>query len=155
MFPCCSTSTELLYFNSGCIFFVNLFDTGRASRLLQLPSFSLAFLLKVRDWLLRSVKTLIHPLIHPVLTSIPFARTPSQHYAGYQADKKHQLSDWRQRPLPDAMLSYARSDTHFLLDIYDRLREDLCSANNAVNASDNIVSIETVLEDSRAVCLRR
>jgi exosome complex exonuclease RRP6 len=70
------------------IYVVNLFDTGRASRLLQLPSFSLAFLLK--------------------------------HYAGYQADKKHQLSDWRQRPLPKAMMSYARSDTHFLLDIYDK-----------------------------------
>ena len=58
------------------IYIVNLFDTGRASRLLQLPSFSLAFLLK--------------------------------HYAGYNADKKHQLSDWRQRPLPKEMMSYAR-----------------------------------------------
>ena len=26
-------------------------------------------------------------------------------------DKKHQLSDWRQRPLPKDMLIYARSDT--------------------------------------------
>lgn len=49
-------------------------------------------------------------------------------FAGVTADKRHQLSDWRQRPLPDDMLAYARSDTHYLLDIYDRL---ICNLDNA------------------------
>ena len=37
-------------------------------------------------------------------------------------DKKYQLADWRVRPLPAEMLTYARMDTHFLLYIYDHLR---------------------------------
>ena len=40
-------------------------------------------------------------------------------------NKKHQLSDWRQRPLPEDMISYARSDTHYLLYTYDCIRRDL------------------------------
>lgn len=39
-----------------------------------------------------------------------------------QADKRFQLADWRVRPLTDEMLHYARSDTHFLLYAYDKLR---------------------------------
>ena len=37
-------------------------------------------------------------------------------------DKRYQLADWRIRPLPVEMLNYARSDTHFLLHIYECLR---------------------------------
>ena len=41
-------------------------------------------------------------------------------------DKKtYQLADWRMRPLPSDMLHYARCDTHYLLEIWDRLRKDL------------------------------
>jgi ribonuclease D len=39
--------------------------------------------------------------------------------------KYFQLEDWRIRPLPEAMFSYARQDTHYLLYIYDRLCEEL------------------------------
>ena len=35
------------------------------------------------------------------------------------------MADWRARPLPEAMAHYARSDTHFLLYVYDRLRNAL------------------------------
>ena len=42
------------------------------------------------------------------------------HYCGFAADKAQQLADWRVRPLPPAMLAYARADTHFLLYIHDR-----------------------------------
>lgn len=35
------------------------------------------------------------------------------------------MADWRLRPLPKEMLDYARSDTHFLLNIYDKLRNAL------------------------------
>ena len=50
-------------------------------------------------------------------------------FAGFTANKRHQLSDWRQRPIPEDMLAYARSDTHYLLDVYDRLRLELQKAS--------------------------
>ncbi|KZO96978.1 hypothetical protein CALVIDRAFT_563610 [Calocera viscosa TUFC12733] len=46
-------------------------------------------------------------------------------YCNYKADKRFQLADWRIRPLPQEMLDYARSDTHFLLYVYDQIRNDL------------------------------
>ncbi|KAJ2780954.1 exosome nuclease subunit [Coemansia javaensis] len=46
-------------------------------------------------------------------------------YCGYHADKKYQLADWRIRPVPDEMMRYARADTHFLLYVYDRMRNEL------------------------------
>lgn len=46
-------------------------------------------------------------------------------YTSFEADKRFQLADWRIRPLPNEMLYYARSDTHSLLYIYDKLREEL------------------------------
>ncbi|KAF7330926.1 Exosome complex exonuclease RRP6 [Mycena venus] len=35
-------------------------------------------------------------------------------YCDFVPDKRYQLADWRIRPLPEDMLQYARSDTHFL-----------------------------------------
>ena len=46
-------------------------------------------------------------------------------FCGVQLDKSLQLADWRARPLTEEMLGYARTDTHYLLYIYDRLRNDL------------------------------
>ena len=48
-----------------------------------------------------------------------------QKYCGVLADKKYQLADWRVRPLPEEMVRYAREDTHYLLYVYDRVRQDL------------------------------
>ncbi|CAB3387940.1 Hypothetical predicted protein [Cloeon dipterum] len=75
------------------LYLVNMFDTHQASKLLNLPRLSLAFLAK--------------------------------HYCDYDMDKKYQLADWRLRPLPKEMIEYARMDTHLLLYIYDRLKNDL------------------------------
>mmetsp|Transcript_5978 Transcript_5978/g.10615 ORF Transcript_5978/g.10615 Transcript_5978/m.10615 type:complete len:814 (-) Transcript_5978:1046-3487(-) len=75
---------------------VGLFDTCNACTALEFSSRSLGFLLK--------------------------------HYCNIDimSTKKHfQRSDWRIRPLPSRMLNYARSDTHYLLYIYDRLRMEL------------------------------
>ncbi|KAL3944517.1 MAG: hypothetical protein SGBAC_001385, partial [Bacillariaceae sp.] len=69
------------------------------------------------------------------------------HYVGIVADKSHQLSDWRQRPLPKAMKEYAIMDTHFLLDIYRHLKYDLIQHTTA--------SIEQVFGDSKKVCMIR
>ena len=54
-------------------------------------------------------------------------------YVDVEADKKYQLADWRIRPLPAEMLAYARSDTHYLLYIYDNLRRDLGARSKATN----------------------
>lgn len=45
--------------------------------------------------------------------------------AAPQADKRYQLADWRLRPLSPDMLHYARCDTHYLLHVADRLRQQL------------------------------
>ena len=63
-------------------------------------------------------------------------------------DKAHQLSDWRRRPLPSDM-RIAISDTRYLFDIYDQLRLAL------VDAPTEDVSITTVLDRSKQVCLIR
>ncbi|TIB66956.1 hypothetical protein E3P77_01885 [Wallemia ichthyophaga] len=46
-------------------------------------------------------------------------------YCNYTPDKRYQRADWRKRPLTKPMLDYARSDTHYLLYIYDILRNTL------------------------------
>ena len=69
-------------------------------------------------------------------------------FVGIEADKSHQLADWRQRPLTDDMEQYAIQDTHYLLDIYDRLRWEL-------EQSKSETSIRDVLDTSRKLCLIR
>ncbi|TRM56901.1 hypothetical protein BD626DRAFT_635241 [Schizophyllum amplum] len=49
-------------------------------------------------------------------------------YCDYDADKRLARSDWRVRPLPPPLLSYARSDTHFLPFIYDVVKGLLADA---------------------------
>lgn len=70
-----------------------------------------------------------------------------ENYASFKTTKKYQLSDWRTRPLLRAMVAYARSDTHFLLNIYDQLR------NMLVEAGDG--KLLEVLYESRQVAKRR
>ncbi|KAK6589021.1 RRPp PMC2 like exosome 3 exoribonuclease subunit with an RN domain and an HRDc domain [Cryptosporidium xiaoi] len=43
-------------------------------------------------------------------------------YCNIDMDKTYQLSDWRERPLTDEKIKYARSDTHYLPYIYDILK---------------------------------
>lgn len=70
-------------------------------------------------------------------------------YTKVESDKSHQLADWRRRPLPNDMREYALSDTRYLLDIYDQLRLEL------ENHSSSDVSIKSVLDRSKDVCLVR
>lgn len=99
------------------IYIVNLLDTGRAARLLKLPSFGLAHLCKT--------------------------------YLGITVDKTHQLSDWRQRPLPEAMELYAKMDTHYLIDIAQHILWDVRQHSSPE------VTIETLFQASQQVCLIR
>lgn len=54
-----------------------------------------------------------------------------KHYCDIELNKKYQLADWRLRPLSLEMLLYAREDTHYLLYVYDRLRNQLTETNQA------------------------
>ncbi len=71
-----------------------------------------------------------------------------QHFCDLHANKQLQLADWRVRPLPPAMLTYARSDTHSLLFIYDRLRQELLD-----KAASDPKLVHAVLAKSAEVCL--
>lgn len=68
-------------------------------------------------------------------------------FANFKTSKKYQLADWRVRPLTSAMRQYARADTHFLLNIYDQLRNKLVTAGQS--------KIQEVLYESRKVAARR
>ena len=96
------------------IYVVNMLDTGRAARLLQYPSFGLAYLL--------------------------------HRFAGIQPDKKHQLSDWRQRPIPGEMKRYAIMDTYFLLDIVQHLLWEVSTHHSPQ------VTVNQLFENSQTVC---
>lgn len=72
-------------------------------------------------------------------------------YCNFDADKKYQLADWRIRPLPQEMLEYARSDTHFLLYIYDCLRNELLEKSTSEDG--NLVKI--CLQRSNEVALQK
>ncbi|KAG1763058.1 ribonuclease H-like domain-containing protein [Suillus occidentalis] len=64
-------------------------------------------------------------------------------FCDFIPDKRYQLADWRIRPLPEEMLAYARSDTHFLLYIYDRLRLSLIERAQTISASEASFSTAT------------
>lgn len=70
-----------------------------------------------------------------------------ERFAGFKASKKYQLADWRIRPLPPAMARYARADTHFLLNIFDHLRNSLIGEGGT--------KLEQVLYSSRKVASRK
>ncbi|GAX83766.1 hypothetical protein CEUSTIGMA_g11191.t1 [Chlamydomonas eustigma] len=86
-----------------------------------------------------------------------------EHFCGFKADKRYQLADWRVRPLSSEMLHYARCDTHYLLYIYDRLKQLLLEAGDKVppalhveipESSGGSGAMGCVLERSRQLCLQ-
>ncbi|CAG7925821.1 unnamed protein product [Penicillium olsonii] len=71
-------------------------------------------------------------------------------FVNFEADKRYQTADWRARPLPTGMFDYARSDTHYLLYIYDRLRNDLIE-----DSTEEGSKIDYVNEGSKKEALQR
>ena len=73
----------------------------------------------------------------------------------FDADKKYQLADWRIRPLPQEMINYARSDTHYLLYIYDVLRKELIEKSMTGESENGMFNclIETI-RHSNEICLK-
>jgi exosome complex exonuclease RRP6 len=74
------------------------------------------------------------------------------HYCGASADKRFQLADWRLRPLPSEMLEYARGDTHHLLYVHDRLKQQLEASSGASSNPPGRDLIRETLDRSRDVC---
>jgi hypothetical protein len=74
-----------------------------------------------------------------------------EHYCGVSTNKKFQLADWRIRPLTAEMLRYAQCDTHYLLYIYDLMRNELLGKDSI---GEN-TPIEEVLGRSSLTSLRR
>ncbi|XP_071622919.1 exosome complex component 10 isoform X2 [Heliangelus exortis] len=71
-------------------------------------------------------------------------------YCGVDADKQYQLADWRIRPLPEEMIQYARDDTHYLLYIYDKVREALWEKGN-----EQPTQLQVVWQRSKDICLKK
>ena len=70
----------------------------------------------------------------------------AKQYLGFELDKSYQISDWRVRPLPSAMLEYARKDASTLLLLFVKQNEII------INQSD---LFKVVLEDMIRVCYKR
>ena len=73
-----------------------------------------------------------------------------QKFVNFEADKRYQMADWRVRPLPEGMFDYARSDTHYLLHIFDHLRNQLVE-----NSTPEENLIDYVLKQSKNEALQR
>ncbi|NWW86671.1 EXOSX protein, partial [Rhynochetos jubatus] len=71
-------------------------------------------------------------------------------YCSVDADKQYQLADWRIRPLPEEMIQYARDDTHYLLYIYDKVREALWERGN-----EQPTQLQVVWQRSKDICLKK
>lgn len=56
---------------------------------------------------------------------------------GVQLDKRHQRADWGKRPLPQDMISYARLDTHYLLELRERLYTPLVKTERWALAAED------------------
>jgi len=72
-------------------------------------------------------------------------------------DKKYQLADWRIRPLTPEMMLYAKMDTHYLLYIYDKMRNELIAREPQgilflYNVKSNIFRTQFDPSDLRKIC---
>ncbi|CAH1133564.1 unnamed protein product [Ceutorhynchus assimilis] len=73
-----------------------------------------------------------------------------QRFCKFVPNKKFQLADWRIRPLPDELKTYAREDTHYLIYIYQNMRNELI---DRANGKTNL--LKSVIDSSKALCLKR
>ncbi|KAF1352060.1 ribonuclease H-like domain-containing protein [Delphinella strobiligena] len=76
-------------------------------------------------------------------------------FVDFDAQKQYQTADWRIRPLPTEMFEYARSDTHFLLYIYDNMRNELIEKSDFSVPNHEKDKINDVLVKSMETALQR
>ena len=65
-----------------------------------------------------------------------------ERFFGVKLDKKHQRADWSLRPLPADMLDYAAQDTMYLLELRDRLRDELKKKERLAWADEEFARLE-------------
>lgn len=63
---------------------------------------------------------------------------------GLKVNKAHQRADWSMRPLPPDMLSYAAMDTHYLVALAEKLREELTALGRWEWALEEFARLENV-----------
>lgn len=76
-------------------------------------------------------------------------------FADVDAQKQYQLADWRIRPLPQELFDYARSDTHYLLYIFDNMRNELLERSDTSASDSSRDRIAEVLQKSSETALQR
>jgi ribonuclease D len=80
-----------------------------------------------------------------------------ERFFGLKLEKKHQRADWSMRPLTQGMLDYAAQDTEFLLELRDRLGNDLEKLGRSSWAAEEFKRLEGTqwdAEDAREAFLR-
>jgi ribonuclease D len=78
-------------------------------------------------------------------------------FFGVKLEKKHQRADWSMRPLTAGMLEYAAQDTEYLLDLRDRLGNELEKLGRSSWAAEEFRRLEGTqweAEDAREAFLR-
>ncbi|HEV7768303.1 MAG TPA: ribonuclease D [Thermoanaerobaculia bacterium] len=63
---------------------------------------------------------------------------------GVKLNKTHQRADWSMRPLPQDMLDYAATDTHYLIQLVAKLREELETLGRWEWAVEEFARLENV-----------
>ncbi|KAF2716880.1 hypothetical protein K431DRAFT_335186 [Polychaeton citri CBS 116435] len=75
-------------------------------------------------------------------------------FADVDAQKQYQTADWRIRPLPQELFDYARSDTHYLLYIYDCMRNELIAKSDFSKPEHEGDKLWDVLQKSKETALQ-
>ncbi|CAD6992966.1 unnamed protein product [Ceratitis capitata] len=108
------------------------------------------------EWLQRDLSLYIVNMFdtHQAAKALNYARLSLsyllKHYCDIEVDKTFQLADWRIRPLPKELVSYARQDTHYLLYIFDRITNDLLDAGHQ---QANL--LRNIYQRSTEICKKR
>lgn len=66
-----------------------------------------------------------------------------RHFA-VKSNKAHQRADWSMRPLPPDMLAYAAMDTHYLVELAAKLKEELMALGRWEWALEEFARLENV-----------
>lgn len=67
-----------------------------------------------------------------------------ERHFGLKVDKAHQRADWAMRPLPPDMLGYAAADTHHLIALAAKLRDELTALGRWEWALEEFARLETI-----------
>jgi len=91
------------------------------------------------------------------MTLLNYQRTGLAHLLeenyGLKVSKKEQRSDWGRRPLSSSQIEYARTDTHFLPDLYQRLNDELASLDLMEVAHGEFRRLEVEVLEPRKINL--